>query len=164
MKTIRLRFGESREGMRGSNRLYFFYVTPTGIEASLGKAKLALSPRWSRTTGEISSGRIITSEYDLLQPCSIKMVNMYSNFGKPRKNINLYLNLGEEHACIQLKGYEGFGEFVGNAEVDLEKSSSGIGQYATTIDEDFLKEYCDYDVLTPPQSTSSNASSRKLIW
>ncbi len=162
MKSIRLQFGEHREGMQGSNRLYFFYVSPTGVESSLNKAKLALHPRWSKTRN--TEGRLITSEYDLIQPCAIKMVNMYSNFGKPRQNVNLYLNLGEEHACIQIKGYGGFGEFVGNAEVDFEKSTKGVGTHASIIDEEFLKEYYDYDIITPPSSTFESASSRKLIW
>lgn len=161
--TIQLETGEKRE-TNSASRLFFVYVTPTGAEMPISKCP-GLKKEWGRTNGMFESdSRQTITEFAVQSPCTIKMVNLQSTFGRPKRVVNLMINIDPEAATIEVKGLEGFGTFKGRAKIEYTKSTYFVNRENFTLTEAVLKEHFGLRTLQPPLRTGGGKSVRSLIF
>lgn len=120
---VAIEWGEKRdEAGQSSQRVYFFYVTPTGIETGM-KECLQVKPKWSKGGNtDFFGNRTAQMGYTVSGPFTMKMVCLGSIFGKPRQRNNIYISVNPSLERIEIVGPEGFGKFTGRGEVDLKAS------------------------------------------
>jgi hypothetical protein len=133
LEEYQITFGEKRDGMHYSARAYFFQHTPTGREQNITQCPFA-KVLWSRG-GDTDAGgtRIIEQGFAITQPIILKMVCMLTGFGNPQNRKYLYLNLDPTAERLKIVGLGNFGEFIGRATINLEKT----GMDMKTIRENF---------------------------
>jgi len=161
--TVQIETGEKRE-RNSASRLFFVYVTPTGAEMPINRCP-GLKKEWGRTNGAFDSeSRQSLTEFTVQSPCTIKMVNLQSTFGRPKRVVNLTITVDPEAATIEVKGLEGFGMFKGRAKVDYEKSTYFVNRENFKITEAVLKEHFGLRVLQPPVKGGGGRCVRSLIF
>lgn len=160
---LQLETGEQRETNRAS-RVFFVYVTPTGAEMPISKCP-GLKKEWGRTNGAFGGeSRQTITEYTVTMPCTIKLVNLQSTFGRPKRVVNLMIDLNPEAAVIELKGLDGFGLFKGRAKVRVEQSTFFVNRENTKLTDTVLKEHFGLRVLQPPIKGGGEKKVRSLIF
>jgi len=147
--------GEMRRGMDYTARAYFFYATPTGLEMGMSKCPY-IQILWSRggNANELTGTRVSEMCFNISQPISLKMVCMHTGFGNPMNRKYLYLDLDPTAERIKVVGLGEFGEFIGRAKINAEKSELSM----KTIRENFT-----INVLAEP-TVASNKDTRSLIF
>lgn len=161
--TVQLETGEQREA-NASNRVFFVYVTPTGAELALSKCP-SLSREFTKTEGAFgSNSRRTLAEYNVKAPCILKMVNLQSSFGKPRRVVNMMIEIDPEAATIEVKGLEGFGMFKGRAKVLPKQSTYFVNRENFSLTTEVLKEHFGLRTLQPPVKAGAAGRARSLIF
>jgi hypothetical protein len=127
VEEIEFTLGEQRFGMKASAKTYFFYVTPTGREVAMKECEHA-HIAWMKGGREESDGTRITElGINVLQPITIKMVSMLSQFGSAKNYKMLFLDLSPEAEKVEIMGLgpsedTRFGRFIGRATINEELS------------------------------------------
>jgi hypothetical protein len=148
--TIQLETGEDRIDKFHSARLFFVYVTPTGVEVPITKCP-SLTKIGSKATGGFDGGsRRVLTDYELRAPTMLKMVNIVSKLGTQKRVANLFIHTGPEEASIQLVGMDGFGKFKGRGKVLYDLSSLREDKINTPITLQVLKDIFGMTMLQPP--------------
>lgn len=128
VEEIDLTLGEQRMGMKASAKTYFFYVAPTGREMGFKDCDFA-HLAWMRGGIEEADGtRVSEMGLNILQPITIKMVSMLSQFGKATKHKALYIDLNPDAEKVEIIGLgptedTRFGRFVGRGSINEERSN-----------------------------------------
>jgi len=152
-----------RQERQASSLIFFCYVTPTGAEISMGKC-LHLRRTWGRSEGGFEgTSRIQRTEYQVIAPIMIKMVNIATTFGSAKRNVNLFLELDPSHAAIELHGLDDFGTFRGRAKINYKKSSYREHTDAQNLNEQIMKDLFGLKVLQPAR-VQGKAKVRSLIF
>lgn len=147
--------GENRRGMDYTARTYFFYASPTGIEDGLSKCPfLQIHSSEGGNPNELTGSRITKMMFTVSQPISVKMVCMHTGFGNPSNRKYLYLDLDPTAERIKVVGLGEFGEFIGRARINAEKSEMSM----KTIRENFT-----ISILAEP-ILAGNKDTRSLIF
>lgn len=146
MHKVTLMTGMQRDGMNSTSRTFFVFVAPTGAEVPLKECS-GMKRAWSRggNPGR-DQGVDTTTEYDVREPVRIKMVAIYTAFGKRKEFGNIYLDIDENFELIEITGLNSFGGFRGRARIEKRLSN---------ITDDQLKERYHYMVIAPPINTST---------
>lgn len=164
LPTIHLETGELREGMSASARIFFVYVTPTGAEIPITKCP-HLTKVYGRTDGGFDGAtRLTTVEYGIKFPCTIKMVNIFSVMGRPNAVANIFVDLNDDLASIELNGLEGFGKFKGRGKVDLKRSTFFMGRERIQVTDSLVKERFNLRTLLPSKKGGAGKPKRSLIF
>jgi hypothetical protein len=159
---IILETGQQQE-RQASNLLFFVYVTPTGAEISIGKCP-HLQRVWGQTEGGFEGQtRIQRTEFRVLSPTTIKMVNICTVFGSPKRTVNLFIDLAPDHASIELTGLESFGLFKGRGKINMRKSYYREHQDMSAFTNDMIKELFNFKILQPPRIEGAK-KVRSLIY
>ena len=162
--TIQLETGERRDGVTASSRVFFVYVTPTGAEMPITRCP-CLTKEWSRANGAFAGdSRTVITEYVVKSPTTLKMVNLVSHFGKPKKVVNLMIDINPDEATIDFQGLEGFGRFRGRAKVCLRDSTYFSNREAYKITEGVMKDQFGMKILQPPKNMGAGKRVRSLIF
>lgn len=152
MQDVELILGEKRLDRNTSARVYFFWVTNTGMSKPLKECP-TIRARGSRTN-EVGDNRETMITYEAESKTSLKMFVGISRGGLPVTNVNLILNLSEDAARISITGPSGFGSFVGRADIDYERSN---------ITKQELAEVAEVKTLSAPKTTSGEGRVRSLL-
>jgi len=141
MHKVTLVTGMDRNGTTSSSRTFFVFCSPTGAEVPL-KECTGMKRIWSRggNPGR-DQGVETTTEYEVKEPVRIKMVAIYTSFGKRKEFGNIYLDLDENFEMIEMTGLNSFGGFKGRARIEKRMSN---------ISDDDLKERYHLIVTGPP--------------
>jgi len=162
--TIQLETGEKREGVTASSRVFFVYVTPTGAEMTISKCPCIVKA-WSRANGAFDGdSRTVITEYEVKSPTTLKMVNLQSRFGKPKRVVNLMIDVNPEEATIDLQGLDAFGRFKGRGKVCLRDSTYFVNREGFKLTDTVLKEHFGLKVLQPPTKMGAGKTVRSLIF
>ena len=156
MQEIKLVAGELRIGTQTSCRAYFFFVSPTGMEMGINMCPHIMNKKYYSIPTE-GDGRTFCTSFEVSQPIILKFVNLFSSFGKPRENYQIYIQLDETEPQIKFKGKDGFGEFIGRGKILFDRSKN--------IRESDLKKYFAFEVIAPSKDKKlKKGTVRKLIW
>jgi hypothetical protein len=159
---VMLETGQQQE-RQASNLLFYCYVTPTGVEISLGKCP-HLKRVWGQSEGGFEgSTRIQRTEYQVTAPVTIKMVNICTRFGDEKRMVNLFIDLDPNVAAVEFTGLEGFGLFKGRGKVNFKKSSYKENKQVHAVNDAMLKDLFSIKVLQPPR-VQGKAKVRSLIF
>jgi hypothetical protein len=161
---IHIETGELREGGRSSARLFFVYMTPTGGEAPIYKCPFIKKIGGWTDGGFEGNTRQSTTEWEVKSACTLKMVNIYSVYGRPSHVANLIIEVDPEQAAIELSGVEGFGKFKGRAKVNKKRSTFKIGHGPFIINDDTLRNSFGFKILQPPKKGAGGKATRSLIF
>ena len=124
---IALTIGEQRMGMKASAKCYFFYVSPTGREVGFKDCEFT-HIAWMKGGREEDDGsRVSEMGLDIIQPITIKMASMLSQFGRPTAWKHLYIDLHPDAEKIEVVGLgptedTRFGSFIGRGTINEELS------------------------------------------
>lgn len=134
-----------------SSSVWFELLTKNDFQKSL-KSCTHITKLRERQIGSVeSTNRELITEYNVLQPISLLFVNLYEEWGRPRRYIRIVLNVKQSAPLISIKGLNGFGGFSGNAEIDFKKS---------TVTEDEIKKQFSYKLI----QSETSSSKRRSIW
>lgn len=159
---ILLETGQKQE-RQASSLVFFVFVTPTGAEVSMGKCP-HLRRTWGRSEGGFEgTTRLQRSEYQVMAPIMIKMVNIATTFGSAKRMVNLFLELDPGHAAIEFSGLDGFGTFKGRAKVNYKKSSFREHTTSHNLNEEIMRDLFAMKVLQPARVQGKN-KVRSLIF
>lgn len=156
MQEIKLVAGELRIGTQTSCRAYFFFVSPTGMEMGINMCPHIMNKKYFTIPTE-GDGRTFCTSFEVSQPIILKFVNLFSSFGKPRENYQIYIQLDEAEPQIKLKGKDGFGEFIGRGKI--------LFNLSVGLTEKDLKKYFAFEIVAPSKDKKlKKGAIRKLIW
>jgi len=159
---ILLETGQKQE-RQASSLVFFVYVTPTGAEVSMGKCP-HLRRAWGRSEGGFEgTSRLQRSEYQVLAPITVKMVNIATTFGSAKRMVNLFLDLDPGHAAIEFTGLDGFGTFKGRGKINLKKSSFREHTNSHNLNDEILRDIFNLKILQPARVQGKN-KVRSLIF
>lgn len=161
--TIQLETGENREGTTMSCRLFFVYVTPTGMEMPLSKCPLLYKCFSNSHGGFDGSSRLVTAEYEVKGETTLKMVNIVSQYGSPRRVVNLVLHLSPDDAAVSISGLNKFGKFQGRCKVDYDESTYREPHKIRKLDMQVLKDEFAFSLIQPPKKVGGSGA-RSLIF
>jgi hypothetical protein len=159
---ILLETGQKQE-RQASSLIFFVYVTPTGAEVSMGKCP-HVRRTWGRSEGGFEgTSRLQRTEYQVLAPITIKMVNIATTFGSAKRHVQIFLDLDPGHAAIDFNALDGFGSFKGRAKINFKKSSFREHTTAQNLNEECMREIFNLKVLQPAR-VQGKSKVRSLIF
>ena len=168
MELIRMEAGTLRQGTTLSARVWFLFVTATGAEVPLTKARGFLERKWGRNRGGFNGTTQLTIfEFEVLKKCRVKMCNNVSAFGKKNRFVNLFVDLDPDAASVEFHGLEEHGLFQGRGAVDYEESymTERGGHETTQLTEAVMKQYFGLRMLQPPRhSGKAKHKVRAIIY
>jgi hypothetical protein len=92
--------------------------------------------------------------FNVSQPIILKMVCMHTGFGNPMNRKYLYLELDTTAERVHITGLGGFGEFVGRAKINAEKSGLTMKE---------IRENFTISVMASAR-VEANSETRSLIF
>jgi hypothetical protein len=92
------------------------------------------------------------------------MVNLQSTFGKPRRVVNMMIDINPEAATIELRGLDKFGTFKGRAKVRTVDSTYFVNRETFKLTDAVLVEHFSMRVLQPPVKSGAGKCVRSLIF
>ena len=155
---IRLESGKINELQRSG---WFFarHITPTGLEVPLRDCPhLTFKDRGPGENSDMPAVR-----YTVSAPTRLKLINIVTSFGRPRRAHNIVLRLDPQAAVIRIHGIEGLGSFLGRAEVDFSAEDTTFKNLKD------LKSWLTYEIVSPPPTPEKGEKTgkgqrRKLLW
>lgn len=126
--------GSNHEIKTASSSVYFFHVTRTGAEEYLKTAPI--KPLRTRTTQGLK--RTFETEYQVIQPFTLKMVAIATALGKKKLCSQIIIDVNPDAPIIELYGFGSFGYFKGR----------GLLQPNAILSIENLRELHQYRVLS----------------
>lgn len=152
MQDVELILGEKRLDRQNSARVYFFWITNTGMSKPLRECP-TMRARGTRTN-EVGDDRETFVAYEVDANTVVKMFVGVSRNGSPISNVNLYLKVSDDAARIAITGPNGFGSFTGRASIDYERSN---------ITKDELANVVKVKTLSAPKNSAAGRGVRSLL-
>ena len=160
--TIVLETGENRNPA-SADRIFFVYVTPTGAEMPITRCPSLVKIGSHSFGGFEGNSRILTTEYAVRTPTLLKMVNIVSQLGSPKKVVNLFIKVSADEASICLYGLNKFGKFKGRGKVEYADSSYREVAKVVPVTMALLKKEFGFTLLQQPSKTGGKRT-RSLMF
>ena len=160
---IILETGSNRQGTTMSSRTFFVYVSPTGAEMPLGQCPV-LKREYIQNHGKFGTPDFRqTAAYILRGESRLKMVCLSSTFGRPRRVLNLFVDIGTGKDVIEFYGSGECGKFSGRGELDIKSSVLSENKQELELTPQLLKELFGYRILQRG-TAREKSGARSLIF